>query len=125
LQSNQTWAITWYGDHISLNAWYSAKHWSIRATQRTKWHKWYGEIVKEQQPSLLLTKINQYEIYLTYRSRLDPSNTITMVKLFEDYLQEVGVLEGDDRKHCKGVHLIPDDDWEDDKSYCIKIVQLV
>lgn len=119
-----SYEISWYGDHISLNSWYAAKHWWVRAKQRADWHEWFAKIVKQQQPKLLQTVIDRYEIYLYYRSRLDPSNTITMIKLFEDYLQEAEVLKGDDRRYCRGVHLVPDDDWEDDKSYCIKIVRI-
>ena len=44
-------------------------------------------------------------IKLYYNSRLDPSNTITMVKLLEDTMKKEGWIIDDSPKYCTEIRL--------------------
>ena len=105
----------WQGKDISLNAWYSSKHWTHRDKQKKDWHSFFKQMIEHPYPYF-----EKYSISLEFNSRLDPSNTITMVKLLEDTLQELGVISGDDLKYCSGVHLIPNKTMKK-KSYKIVV----
>jgi hypothetical protein len=116
---SQIYHFNWSGAHISLNKWYSASHWTLRYEHKHEWHTIFKPLIKEQS----VPKINQYKIELIYNSRLDPTNTITMVKLFEDTLKEMGIIEDDNKHFCKGVALTPDLTRKD-KVYTIKLTAL-
>lgn len=94
--------FSWAGTHISLNEWYSSKHWTNRNKQRNHWHSFFKKFLSPPYP-----KFEKYEVTLEYNSNLDPSNCITNIKLAEDVLQELGIIENDNMKFCKGVHIIP------------------
>ena len=92
----------WADKHISLNDWYSSKHWTQRNNSRNKWHTFFKSFLTKPLP-----KFKTYKVILEYNSRLDPSNTITMIKLCEDMLQEEGVINNDNKDNCKGIEIIP------------------
>ena len=109
----------WSGAHISLNAWYSAASWVVRANHKYKWHGIFKELIEQQE----IEPIEQYKIKLKYNSRLDPTNTITMIKLFEDTMVELGVIKGDSKKYCKGVEIMPVEELES-KQYIIEVEKI-
>lgn len=88
--------IEWEG-HISLNEWYSSKHWSYRKRQKDQWYVLFKSLLDEH-PKKVLPK---YSITLEYNSRLDPSNTITMIKLLEDTMKKECWIEDDSPKYCE------------------------
>lgn len=98
------WTLEWSGRHISLNQWYSSKHWAVRQKQKTDWHKFYEDLLHKAG----VVPIPAYRIKLVYNSRLDPCNTITMVKLLEDTMTELGLIPNDTKKYCRGIELEPD-----------------
>lgn len=110
--------IQWCGKDISLNTWYSSKHWTQRDKQKKEWHKFFKSLIFKPYPV-----IEKYIITLECNSRIDPSNCITMIKLVEDTMQEMGILKNDSAKFCRGLHIIPVDEMKR-KSYKI-IVQKV
>ena len=114
-QTSDKLVISWAGKDISLNAWYSSKHWTHRNKQKQEWNNFFKEILHEPYPFF-----EKYIITLEYNSRLDPSNTITVLKLYEDTLRELGVLVNDSLKYCKGLHIIPVESMKK-KSYKITI----
>lgn len=116
-KNKKVYVFRWAGKDISLNAWYSTPHWTVRNKHKHEWHEFFK--------SMLITreKICNYKITLTYNSRLDPSNCITMIKLCEDMLQEEGIIENDNKKFCAGVHLIPDLTMKQ-KCYIIKVEEV-
>jgi len=109
----------WSGAHISLNDWYSSAHWTTRANQKYKWHRIFSNIIKDQE----VEPIEHYKIKLKYNSRLDPTNTITMIKLFEDTMVELGVIKGDSKKYCKGVEIMPVEELKS-KQYIIEVEKI-
>lgn len=94
--------IQWQGKDISLNSWYSSKHWTHRNKQRNEWHDFFKMQIHEPYP-----KFNKYSVHLEFNSRLDASNTITMIKLAEDVLQELGIIENDNNNFCVGLTITP------------------
>lgn len=96
--------LQWADKHISLNEWYSSKHWSHRNKAKEDWHEFFFRLFPKPIPNIIA-----YDITLKYNSNLDPSNTITMIKLCEDAMQEFGMIVNDTKKECKGIHLIPDE----------------
>ena len=95
--------IEWKGKHISLNDWYSSKHWTYRQKQKNMWRDFFSKLLlQHKKPS-----INTYSITLEYNSRLDPSNTITMIKLFEDTLIKMNWIKDDSKKYCDSLTINP------------------
>ncbi len=71
---------------ISLNDWYSGKHW----TKRKRLKDAYSLIIKNQLKDVL-SKQNKYHVsyYFGFRVRpLDATNCVAMVKLIEDIIFE-------------------------------------
>jgi hypothetical protein len=97
----------WADIHVSLNDWYSSEHWTKRNKTKNFWHKFFADYLPTPKPFF-----PKYEITLEFNSRLDASNTITMVKLCEDTLKKEGVITDDSIKYCKGIHLIPIEDMK-------------
>lgn len=95
---NNTIEITWEG-HISLNEWYSSKHWSYRKKQKDEWFKTFKSLL-DVFPKETFEK---YSILLEYNSRLDPSNTITMIKLLEDTMKKECWIVDDSPKYCESL----------------------
>ena len=108
----------WCDKHVSLNEWYSSKHWSNRNKIKNEWHKFYKSFLIAPYP-----KFDKYRIELDYNSRLDPSNTIPMIKLLEDALVENGVIINDTKEYCKGLNIVPNLSLKN-KSYRIKIIHI-
>lgn len=92
----------WADKHISLNEWYSSKHWTNRNKKAKEWHEFFKSYLLKPYP-----RFEKYSITLEFNSRLDPSNTITMIKLVEDMMQKEGVIINDNKDCCVGVHIIP------------------
>lgn len=102
LKDKTTLIFEWAGEHISLNEYYSSKHWSVRNKQAKYWHEKFKKMLPKN-----AEKIKQYVLTLEYNSRLDVSNTILLPKFIEDMLQEEGIIINDTKDFCKGIHLIP------------------
>ena len=71
---------------VSLNVWYSSKHWSFRKKLKDN----YTLIVKSQFKDVLPAS-NSYdtEYHFSFKSRpLDASNCVAMVKMIEDIIFE-------------------------------------
>jgi len=107
----------WEGKDISLNKWYSSEHWTKRNDAKQDWHNFFKQFVSKPYPFF-----PTYTITLHCNSRLDPSNCITMIKLCEDAMQEMGIIKNDSAEFCKGVHIIPNESMKR-KSYQITITQ--
>lgn len=101
-KDKRRYVFRWAGKDISLNKWYSTPHWTVRQKQKGEWHNFFKSMLISHD------KICNYTISMTYNSRLDPANCITMIKFVEDTLQEEGILENDNKKFCKELKITPD-----------------
>lgn len=99
---NEQIVFKWAGKDISLNQWYSSEHWTKRNTTKKEWHSFFESFMLIPYPIF-----EAYTVTLEYNSRLDPSNTITMIKLCEDMLQGIGVIKNDTGEYCKGLIITP------------------
>ena len=72
---------------VSLNVWYSSKHWSFRKKLKDN----YILIVKSQFKEVLpASESYDTEYHFTFKSRpLDASNCVAMVKMIEDIIFEI------------------------------------
>lgn len=93
--------LEWEG-HISLNEWYSSKHWTYRKKQKDQWYMTFKSLLDQYEKKI----IRKYAIILEYNSRLDPSNTITMIKLLEDTMKKEGWIEDDSHKYCSYLKIV-------------------
>ena len=71
---------------VSLNVWYSSKHWSFRKKLKDN----YTLLVKSQFKEVLpASESYDTEYHFTFKSRpLDASNCVAMVKMIEDIIFE-------------------------------------
>jgi len=107
----------WEGKDLSLNKWYDGTHWTKKNKLNQEWHQFFKNFILPPYPFF-----QTYTITLHCNSRIDPSNLITLIKLCEDAMQELGVIKGDSAEFCKGVHIIPNESMKR-KSYQITISQ--
>ena len=40
--------VNWEGSHISLNDWYGSNHWTIRQTQKNRWHDFFKDLLTNE-----------------------------------------------------------------------------
>ena len=100
------WVFVWSKNHISLNQWYSSTHWSNRVKLKRDWGFIFLNLLRKYKPF----KLEKYEILLQFNSRLDTSNTIPMIKIFEDFLKKEGVIIDDNKQYAKRIILEPSDE---------------
>lgn len=110
-----SFSITWSGVDLSLNKWYANRHWSFRNKEKEFWKNFFIKITPRK-----MKLIDQYFIVMSFNSRLDASNTIPMIKIYEDTLKEYDYIIDDSRKFCKGLQILTDDSL-DKKTYIITI----
>lgn len=113
--NNKGIVFSWSGTHISLNDWYSSKHWTIRNKDAREWHAFFKSFLTKPFPVF-----QAYDISIEYNSNLDPSNCITMIKLYEDMMQKEKIIPNDNKTYCRGIHLVPNLEM-DKKSYKITV----
>lgn len=94
----------WEGVDISLNKFFAGKHWTIRNKIKDQFHILFGGLLNKK-----YKKVDKYHVSLVYNSRLDPTNTIILIKIAEDYLRHIDVLTDDTKKYCKQVTITPDE----------------
>jgi len=91
---------------VSLNVWYSSKHWSFRKKLKDN----YTLIVKSQFKEVLpASETYDTEYHFTFKSRpLDASNCVAMVKMIEDI-----IFESDGYKVIKSILITSEKGAED------------
>lgn len=105
--------IRWQGKHISLNDWYSNKHWTSRQKQKTQWHSFFSELLGNQ------VKLTKYKLEIEYNSRLDVDNVMVQ-KFLNDTMKENGWIIDDNKKYFKGMSIAVNEGLPD-KTYIIRI----
>ncbi len=102
----------------SLNEWYSSSHWTKRKSQKDYFKKKITTLLLEQ-GCHKNGKIDKFKVSLVYNSRLDPDNTITIIKIFVDSLKGL-VVKDDTKKYFKGFSIEVNDKLPID-SYIIEV----
>ena len=111
------WTFKLKGKIISLNEWYSNTHWTVRYKKKKAFHYTFTKLLECYESFY----VEKYTIELLYNSRHDPSNTITVIKLFEDFLVDKGIIKSDSKKNCKKITIEPDLELEHN-TFIIKLI---
>ena len=82
---------------ISLNDFYSGKHWTARHKAKVKYRGIFDILLLEAQVKWM----DEYRIDMVYNSRHDADNVITALKFLNDCLKKKYVKE-DDPRYFKG-----------------------
>lgn len=104
LSSEDEIIFEWQGIDVSLNKFFAGKHWTIRNKIKDQFHNLFGNLLNKK-----YRKVDKYKVSLEYNSRLDPTNTIILIKIGEDYLRHIEILTDDTKKHCKEVSIVPNE----------------
>jgi len=115
LEEIDSFEIYWDGVDLSLNKWYANRHWSYRNKEKEFWHNLFLKLLPKK-----IRVIEKYAISLYFNSRLDASNTIPMIKIFEDTMKEESFIIDDSKKYCKGIQVFVDESLGK-KSYRLKV----
>lgn len=96
----------WKDVDVSLNKFFAGKHWTVRNKFKDAFHLMFSKMI-ESNPRITDKMIDKYVLYLEYNSRLDPINTVIMMKIGEDYLRHIDALTDDTKQYCKAVIIVP------------------
>lgn len=107
--------LEWKDVDISLNKWYASRHWHFRNKEKEFWSTLFLKLLPKR-----LKQIDKYKLHLRYNSRLDPTNTIPMMKIAEDTMKKNHYIVDDTKKYCKGVTIEPDETMGK-KHYILKL----
>ena len=97
MKYSKVYEIVFNGKAFSLNDFYNNNNWYIRKKIKDEYGDKFHELIEEAK----VEPFDQYKIELVYNSRHDITNTIGMVKVFEDTL-----TGGQNKKIVKGAELI-------------------
>lgn len=92
----------WHDVDVSLNKFFAGKHWTVRNKYKDFFHMLFAKLLDKK-----YKQVELYEVKLEYNSRLDPTNTVIMIKIGEDFLRHINILTDDTKKYCKKVSMIP------------------
>jgi Holliday junction resolvase RusA-like endonuclease len=89
--------LQWENRHISLNDWYSGKHWTYRKKQKDEWMKFmYAQF--SPHPKI---EFNKFQIEIYHNTRCDCDNLVTISKLTADFMKKNGYCVDDSKKFYK------------------------
>ena len=98
------YTISYQGQGVSLNQFYSGGHWSIRNKLKTKYHAIFKELLDASD----VKKVNQCSLLMFFNSRHDVDNVVGLEKLFMDTIKGE-YLKEDDKRFYKGLMIFHDD----------------
>ncbi len=99
-----TIVFEWKDVDVSLNKFFAGKHWTVRNKYKDFFHSLFGKLLNRK-----YKRVDKYAVLLEYNSRLDPVNTIILIKIGEDFLRHINILTDDTKKYCKSVSIVPID----------------
>lgn len=97
------WSVSYEGQFVSLNKWYSGSHWSSRNGLKKK----YSKIFNNDIDKLDIQWMDEFAIIIEYNSRHDPDNVVGMAKIFVDCLKG-RFFKDDTKKYYKTIAICPD-----------------
>jgi hypothetical protein len=98
------YTISYHGQGVSLNQFYSGGHWSIRNKLKSKYHEIFAKLLDTSK----VKKVNQCSLLMFFNSRHDVDNVVGLEKLFMDTIKG-GYLKEDDKRFYKGLMIFHDD----------------
>jgi hypothetical protein len=100
--TNDKIVFEWHDVDVSLNKFFAGKHWTVRNKYKDYFHMLFAKLLDKK-----YKQVEHYTVTLEYNSRLDPTNTIILIKIGEDFLRHINILTDDTKKYCKSVTIIP------------------
>ena len=95
--------ITYSGEIISTNKFYSSGHWTMRSAFKNKFVKIFSTLLLEAK----VKPFESFDLRLVYNSRHDLDNLSMMCKVFTDSLKGKYVKD-DTPKYFKSLHISHD-----------------
>jgi hypothetical protein len=92
--------ITYQGEIVSSNAFYSSKHWSFRSAAKNKFKEIFTILLLQAR----VKKFSEFSLELEYRSKHDVDNVGIMAKFFADTLKDKYVVD-DTPKYFKSLKI--------------------
>ena len=89
--------LQWENRHVSLNDWYSGKHWSYRKKMKDEWMKF----LFVQFSSVPKVQFDKYQVEIFHNTRLDCDNLVTISKVLNDFMKKNGWCIEDGKKFYK------------------------
>jgi hypothetical protein len=107
--------IRYQGKGVSLNKFYKQGHWSTRSQLKNEYCEKFDKLFETSKD---LEWVESFYLVIFYNSRHDVDNVVGMGKVFVDAFKRTLDAEGnivrpgyvmeDDKKHYKGLCIIPD-----------------
>ena len=92
-------------------------HWRSNQGLKVKMRKIYADLILEQQPK----PMDQFVVKVCFNSRLDVDNV--SMKFFMDSMKDIGIIVDDNRKHFRGLTVVPDETL-DKSTYVITVTEV-
>jgi len=102
----KNYRITYCGKGVSLNQYYTAKHWTTRAKLKNTYKDIFVDLLSKSD----IAPMTKFVIVLFFNSRHDTNNVIGLEKIFSDTLKEQGYIVDDNKKFYRGLMIFPDED---------------
>jgi hypothetical protein len=100
----RSYTVKYTGQGLSLNSWYSGKHWSQRQKAKNFFKEKFLILFMEAKVKFL----PQFKLHLKYNSRFDLDNVVAMAKIAVDTMKGI-YIKNDDKKFYKGLTIEPDE----------------
>lgn len=97
--------LEWKDNHVSLNEWYSGKHWIFRQKLKEKWLKFSEELFEPYDK----VDFDTYSMKVSHHTRLDCDNVTSVIKFINDFMKKNGWCKDDSSKHFKKFSIEFDD----------------
>lgn len=102
-QDYDIYSLTYNGQLISLNKFYSGGDWRVRNGIVKKYHPIFKDLIKTKD----IPRMEEFGLLIEYNSRHDPDNITGTEKLFMDAVKEMGIVEDDSKKYYKLYSVYP------------------
>lgn len=96
----------WKDNHVSLNEWYSGKHWIFRQKLKEKWLK-FAEVLFQDYDKFCF---DTYQMKIYHNTRLDCDNIVSVSKFMNDFMKKNGWCIDDNKKYFKKLIIEVDDE---------------
>lgn len=101
----KTYTVTYQGPGVSVNDYYSSKHWHVRSKIKEKYKDIFLSLFY---PVFGKDKIKTYCIVVFFNNGYDVDNVVGIEKIFVDTLRYYGTTENDTKTYFKSLIIAAD-----------------
>lgn len=99
MDSNDYVVTRYEGKGVSLNDYYSSKHWTHRNRLKNNYSNIFNSLMDSSIGDFQCEE--KYGLCVIYNSRHDPDNVTGLSKIFQDCLKKREIIKDDSKKFCK------------------------